>query len=92
VSNREREEKGAAASGRKLRPDAPAVGLDDPPAGGEADSAASCSPPPRLNISKMAPSLGRAIPLSRTAKAQPASPWRVLDGAPPLERAFGRRA
>src|SRR5436190_5045975 len=40
VSHREGEEKGAAASGRRLRPDAPAVGLDDPPAGGEADPAA----------------------------------------------------
>src|SRR3954454_6069646 len=40
VSGRQREVKGAAASRRGLRPDAPAVGLDDPPAGREADAAA----------------------------------------------------
>src|SRR3954468_22397902 len=40
VSRRQREVKGAAASRRGLRPDAPALGLDDPPAGREADPAA----------------------------------------------------
>src|SRR3954469_6125055 len=39
-ANREGEEKGAAASGSRLRPNAPTVSLDDPPTGGEADPAA----------------------------------------------------
>ena len=40
VSGREREVEGAAAAGRGLGPDPPAVALDDPTAGGEADPAA----------------------------------------------------
>src|SRR5436190_18935262 len=63
VSHREGEEKGAAASGRRLRPDAPAVGLDDPSARGEADPAALVLAAATLEHLKDRAVLGQSDPI-----------------------------
>src|SRR4051794_13394831 len=63
VSNREGEEKGAAASGSRLRPNAPTVSLDDPPAGGEADPAALVLAAAALEHLKDGAVLGQADPV-----------------------------